>query len=589
MSRLILILLVFSTTASAKSLAAAGASKAITQEVIDAVAQEMNRASVGLRLPGAPKPYFISYKITEVDVSDVSASLGAVTAKQDRHFVSIEAKVRVGDYSFDNSNYVVPDAAGMDGEAQITLPIDATPKSARRAAWLITDAAYKEALIQLRAKKEAGVSGVSVPSLSQSKSVVGKFNQNVQPKEKISELAKLAESVSGEFSKYPHIRDSRVSYTSFIERRWYLNTEGTSARDVRRVSGVVVTATSLAKDGQELADFVTHYDQSILGLPKAAALKKEAAQIASNLQKLSKAPRSDAYSGPILFEGQAAGAMVRHGLARHLGGTPLPVGMAPQSAKLFGGAFHSKVGMRVMPTHVTVIDNPTEGNASIGGYALDDEGVAAQKVVAIKDGKLKSLLSSRTPLKAKGSSNGHARRVGQGGVYHGSATNLTLSSKKGLTSAKLRKKFLALIRKEGLEFGIVVKKIDDAAVTSVAEYSRRELLRLIKISDLSSLPPVLLAYRVYPNGKEELVRGLGIKPFDAKNWRNLAGVGRKAFTYSYLASGEPYIAHKVRGTSEGFVPSGGIESTVKSPDLLFPEIDLDSRGFAVMPAKIAKP
>ena len=41
-------------------------SKAVTNEILDAISEEMNRAVTELQIPGtnAPKPYHISYKIT---------------------------------------------------------------------------------------------------------------------------------------------------------------------------------------------------------------------------------------------------------------------------------------------------------------------------------------------------------------------------------------------------------------------------------------------------------------------------------------------------------------------------------------------
>ena len=76
-----------------------------------------------LEIPGAPKPYSISYKITEVDVNDVSASLGQTTSRRNRHFVNLEARVRVGNQQFDNGNFVVPDGAELDGTAAANLPL----------------------------------------------------------------------------------------------------------------------------------------------------------------------------------------------------------------------------------------------------------------------------------------------------------------------------------------------------------------------------------------------------------------------------------------------------------------------------------
>src|SRR5205085_3449353 len=66
------------------------ASKAVTDEILDTIAEEMNRQFTQLEIPGAPKPYHIAYKITEVDVNDVAASLGQVTSRRNRHFVNLE-------------------------------------------------------------------------------------------------------------------------------------------------------------------------------------------------------------------------------------------------------------------------------------------------------------------------------------------------------------------------------------------------------------------------------------------------------------------------------------------------------------------
>lgn len=152
-------------------------SRAVTNEILDAVAEEMNRALTQLEIPGAPKPYHIAYKITEVDVNDCAASLGQTTSKRNRHFVNLEARVRVGTPALDNANFVVPGADELDAVSAINLPLEATPRIARRAAWLVTDAAYKEALIQLRAKLEARRGGgttrpADVPAWTDTKKVV---------------------------------------------------------------------------------------------------------------------------------------------------------------------------------------------------------------------------------------------------------------------------------------------------------------------------------------------------------------------------------------------------------------------------------
>ncbi|HEY5933539.1 MAG TPA: hypothetical protein VIU61_02830, partial [Kofleriaceae bacterium] len=203
-------------------------SKAVTDDILDAIAEEMNRAMTQLEIPGAPKPYHIAYKITEVDVNDAAASLGQTTSRRNRHFVNLEARVRVGKLDFDNANFVVVQAEEIDAVAAINLPLEATPRIARRAAWLVTDSAYKEALMQLRAKIEARRAGstrpTDVPAWTEEKAVVSEEPVLVHPLETLDDLETRAKSISAVFRDQPLVRDSRVAVTSYLERRWYLTT-----------------------------------------------------------------------------------------------------------------------------------------------------------------------------------------------------------------------------------------------------------------------------------------------------------------------------------------------------------------------------
>ncbi|MBC7974888.1 MAG: hypothetical protein H7138_07860, partial [Myxococcales bacterium] len=438
-------------------------SKAVTNEILDAIAEEMNRAMTQLEIPGAPKPYHIAYKITEVDVNDCAASLGFTTSKRNRHFVNLEARVRVGTPQFDNGNFVVPGADELDAVSTINLPLEATPRIARRAAWLVTDAAYKEGLIQLRAKIEArraGGSKTDVPGWTTEKPAVSEEAVLVAPLESLDELETRARSLSSLFRDQAVIRDSRVAVTSYLERRWYLTTEGTSVTDTRRASGIVIVASGQADDGQSLRQYFLRYGHTAQDLPNEAALKGETKKLVDNITALQKAPVMEHYSGPVLFEGEGAVGLIRSTLAPHLGGTPVPEGLNPQEAKTFGGALTDKVGLRVLAPNLTIADDPTAregaGQALIGGYKIDDEGVAAQRVEVVRGGTLKALLTSRTPSAKNQTSNGHARRTAEGGAFHGSATNLFVVGKGAISRAALRQRLLAQARADGLKYVLIV-------------------------------------------------------------------------------------------------------------------------------------
>ena len=561
-----------------------GPSKAITNEIIDAVAEEMNRDLSELAIPGQPRIYHISYKLTEVDVNDVAASLGQTTSRRNRHLVTLEARVRVGGPQFDNGNFAVPQAEEIDGVATATLPLEATPRIARRAAWLVTDQAYKEALIQLRAKVEAkragGLHVTDVPSWTAiDKPIVSDEPVLVAPLETLDELEVRAKALSAVMREQSAVRDSHVALTSYLERRWYLTTEGTSVTDTRRASGVVMAASGQADDGQLLQQDYLRYGHTGKDLPTDDELKAEAKKLGDQIAALAKAPVMDAYTGPVLFEGEGAVGFVRATLALNLGGTPVPDGLNAQDAARFGGDFVDRIGNKVLAATLSVVDDPTAkdgaGKALIGGYKIDDEGVPAQRVEVVKDGILKTLLTSRTPSKKGQTSNGHARRVAEGGAYHGSATNLFVSTKGGVPRKALEQRALAAARAEGLKYVLVIRRFDDEAITAAPEFTRREMMSMIKVANQDLPPPALLAYKLYPSGKEELVRGAQLGKTESRAWKDVIGASTELTTYNYLASGESQLALKLTGgTEDGFVPSGGIESGIVTPDLLVKELDV---------------
>ena len=207
------------------------------------------------------------------------------------------------------------------------------------------------------------------------------------------------------------------------------------------------------------------------------------------------------------------------------------------------------------------------------------------------DGVMKTLLTSRTPSAKNQTSNGHARRIADGGAFHGSATNLFVSGKGAIPRKALEQKLVAAAQAEGLKYGIVIRRFDDAAITAAPEFARRELYAMIKSTDQQLPPPTLLAYKVYPNGKEELVRGVQLAEVPVRAWKDVLGVSKELTAYNFLAANESQLQLRLTGgTDDGFVPSVGIESGIVTPDLLLKEIDLGGSSAGERPAPIlAKP
>jgi hypothetical protein len=271
----------------------------------------------------------------------------------------------------------------------------------------------------------------------------------------------------------------------------------------------------------------------------------------------------------------------------------VPEGLNPQEAKQFGGALTDGVGLKVLAPILSIVDDPTArdgaGKGLVGGYKIDDEGVKAQRVEVVKDGILKTLLTSRTPSAKGQTSNGHARRAAEGGAFHGSATNLFLNGRGGVPRKALEQRLIAAARDGGLKYGLVIRRFDDAAITGAPDFTRRELVQMIKSADQQLPPPAVLAYRLYPNGKEELVRGVQLAEVPIEAWEDVLGVSTEKIAYNFLASPESQLQLRLTsGTEDGFVPSSGIESGIVTPDLLFKKVTVTASTTGQRPTPVVQ-
>src|SRR3954470_11696105 len=123
---------------------------------VAAMRDEMQRAMAELRMKGEPQPYFISYEVLDRTISDYSGRLGALVENPPRRTRTLRVDVRVGDYDFDSSRFLVQgfgQGGGLSGETVIA-PLDDDYDAMRRQIWITTDSAYKRA-VSLFARKKA--------------------------------------------------------------------------------------------------------------------------------------------------------------------------------------------------------------------------------------------------------------------------------------------------------------------------------------------------------------------------------------------------------------------------------------------------
>ncbi len=124
-----------------------------------AMKDELARSISQIQLQKMDKPYFLAYRMDDINRTTVSATLGSVTEEQPSRMRLIGVEVRVGDYALDNSNYVSLSSFGRGGAGMFSsiseAPLDDNYQQIRRDFWLATDTQYKKALEDLSAKRAA--------------------------------------------------------------------------------------------------------------------------------------------------------------------------------------------------------------------------------------------------------------------------------------------------------------------------------------------------------------------------------------------------------------------------------------------------
>ena len=127
--------------------AAAPHAAAAGDALLEALLTELDRSKAQLKIEQVQSPYYIEYRVNDVDDYDAEAAFGALRESQRVHLRILRVVVRVGDYKQDS--YF---GQGM-GETNI-LPLDNDPIALRHQIWLTTDEAYKAAG-QALAEKQA--------------------------------------------------------------------------------------------------------------------------------------------------------------------------------------------------------------------------------------------------------------------------------------------------------------------------------------------------------------------------------------------------------------------------------------------------
>lgn len=524
-------------------------------QLVETLSHEQQRAMQAMRIPGHPKPYFISYLLRHEEEQRYEAKYGALTLESHEARRNCLCDVRVGSYRNDQvrGGGLKDNSTETESYDMLRLPVAGHIDGLRHALWRLTESKYREAIDDLLHKKAMELSYMDehreLPSF-QREEAVEDIAFRALPAVDAGEYASFVQKASAVMRRYPMLRDGAVRFSAINTYRFFVSTEGTTIVQCMPFRTIEIYAWYLSRDGLGFPHTHSYFVAKPSELPSLDEVRAKIREIHGRLEELSKAPMVRSFSGPVLLDPRPAGLLMHEALGHRLEGNRL-------LSSGEGQTFRDAVGSMILPQGMTVRDDPRmthfDGRTLTGHYCYDDEGTPAQSADLIVDGVLQGFLTSRTPLGKRHRSNGHARSA-----YHArpiSRMGVTVvEAENGLEDDALFEAFLEEIRRQKVPYGI---RIIDAygGETSTDSYNFQAFLGEIDV-----------AARVYPDGRQELIRGVDFVGTPLNAIRGIIAAGKRR------EADNAYC-----GAESGYVPVSTI-----SPALLVEELELQQKPSRVL-------
>jgi predicted Zn-dependent protease len=264
-----------------------------------------------------------------------------------------------------------------------------------------------------------------------------------------------------------------------------------------------------------------------------------------DLEALRAAPLADPYTGPAILSGRASGVFFHEIFGHRVEGHRQKLENEAQT-------FKKKINEQVLPKDFSVYFDPTTRRLAetdlAGSYLYDNQGVKARRVRVVDNGVLKTFLMSRTPIEGFPQSNGHGRaQVGLSPVARQS--NLIVEVAPAAVQPDLKKLLIAEVKKQGLPFGLYFEDISGGFT-----FTGRVIPNAFNVMPL-------VVYRIYPDGREELVRGVDL-------------IGTPLTTFSKIVAADKNVAgfNGICGAESGGVPVSAV-----SPAIFVSQIEVQKK------------
>lgn len=539
--------------------------------ILSAMLTELTRLAELRTMPEIP--YFVEISCEDAHLLSASAILGAAFAPATNRMRPLRVQVRVGSAQFDNTNSIFSDSFTGTRYDSGQLPLEGDVMQMRMALWLALDRAYKTA-VEGMGRKSAALRGVTVaeplPDLWPAPPVE-LVREPVRPKLDESRWRNTARKLSAVYRGYPRVSLSSVDAELSLGTTYFVNSGGSVIRVPEGVAIIRTRASCQAEDGMVLYDGGQWVATGPDKLPPETELLSGIEDVAKRLTTLAGAPVGANYVGPVLFEPRAAAQLCGEILGTQLCATRRPVAEPGRALPFVTGEFEARMNSRVLPEWMSVTDDPTleqwEGRPLAGHYLVDMEGVRPAALRLIDNGELKYMLTTRQPVRGMPGTTGRARLPGAFGVKTARTSNLIVEARESAPLADLRTRLLAMAAQRQKPYGLLVRKMDFPSAGSVDDL-RRLGQRVARGGGGRPVSLPLGIYRVYPDGREELVRGLRFRGLNTRPFRDILAASAEREVFNYVDNGAPLA---LMGAAPYVVGC-----SVVAPGLLFEELELEA-------------
>lgn len=515
------------------------------------------RRALRMKVHGFPRPYFCSFLLRDIEWFNTWAGSGSVYRRRSDHTRNVYCDIRVGSYRYDQTTDggLADNDEERESISHVTMPIDdRVYDGLRLALWRLSEAKYREALTDYNQKEAQRLSTVD-PSFQFHSFVKQKPVKHIrfETPERVDERkwVDFCKTASSWMADLPGVSTTWVEFDASQETHIFVSTEGSVVVQHRRVFSLNATVRKLTNEGSNLEQEFVINCATQKELPSLKKFKAAIMERYNQLLRLMRSKTIHSFSGPVLLYPLPAGLLFHEAIGHRLEGSRL-------LSSGEGQTFKGQIGKRVLNVDISIKDNPKlksfNGKKCIGAYDYDDEGTPAKPAVLVENGLLKGFLSTRAALgKRDYVSNGHARnRKFQRPISRMAVT--VVEGHKAVSPQRLKELLVREIGKQKKPFGMIVYETAGGE-TDTTNYDFQAFKGEISFATL-----------VYPDGREEPVRGV-----------NFVGTPLQALSNIVAVGNEQIMENHYCGAESGFIPV-----TTISPAILLSNLELQAKDEALV-------